>query len=169
VTWLDALPTQAAAARVAAAIIDIANAEGPVHFDRLAKLTASAFGLERVAEARIDAITRCIPRELRKTSDEPFAWPADVDPETWADYRPDALYQRPVEHISKREYANAIVDLCRKHMGVEREDLTRAVLNIFGGTRLTEGIRDVLNDAVQRAIKSGRIVVGSSGFLQPGD
>jgi len=67
---LDELPRSSA--QVQAAIRTVVAAEGPVRTARLAKLVASEFGLDRVAQAQAAAILRCVPADLPRSIDEPF-------------------------------------------------------------------------------------------------
>ena len=81
-----------------------------MHSIRLAKMVASGFGLERVAQARAIAILRCVPSEFKPENGErAFLWPTEIDPQTWRGVRraePGA--SRDLEYISLVEIANAM-------------------------------------------------------------
>ena len=127
---LDHLQNARHARRVQNALVDVVNAEGPVHVERLAKLVASAFGLSRVSASRAAAIIDQLPRELRSGD---FAWPAGRHCDSWSGFRRDADATRSLEHISLRELANAMVALCASTGGMERDELLRETLAVFGG------------------------------------
>jgi hypothetical protein len=157
---LDRLPDHRAASQVAAALVEVVAAEGPVHVDRLASLVARGFGLSRVRGPRKDAILRHLPRRLRKDRAEPVVWPPEHDPEEWTGFRrtPDGI-DRPIEHVPLREVANAMVASARASAGMPVVELQREVLAVFGGRRLTPGIAARLDDALALGQRLGRLVV----------
>lgn len=167
---LDALPAGSSAGRVVRTIEAVVAAEGPVHFSRVVKEVASAFGLSKVATKRSDALLALIPRELVPVPSESFAWPRDVLPESYSSYRvphDDLLLVRAVDVIHWRELVNAMADIARSSMGVERESLKRETLAVFGWKRLTEGASATLDLAVDSGIGAGLLSIDSSGLLQP--
>jgi hypothetical protein len=166
---LDRLPARGPGERVAAALRDVVETEGPVHFDRLVKLVASSFGLGRVSEARGRAIMRLLDPDLRADGREPFAWPQRLDPEAWRGYRPtpDGL-DRPIEQISQREVVNAMAAICSASAGISPEELKREALRVFGGRRMTTNIAAYLTSALELGCESGRLVVGAEGLVTAG-
>ncbi|HEY4457478.1 MAG TPA: DUF3320 domain-containing protein [Pseudonocardiaceae bacterium] len=163
---LDHLPAPPAAATVAAVMTAVVTAEGPIHVDRLVKLVAGAFGLNRVAESRRVAILRHLPTDLRKDDHEPVVWPPDLDPETWTGFRatpPDV--DRPLEHVALREIANAMVDSARAAAGMQVPELRRQVLGVFGGRRLTNNISERLNNALELGIKENLLAIDAGGTV----
>jgi hypothetical protein len=73
---LDELPAAKAARAVRRVLTAGVKAEGPIHVDRLLKLTAAAFGLNRVAESRKDALLAVLPPSA---VDGDYLWPDGVD------------------------------------------------------------------------------------------
>jgi hypothetical protein len=163
---LDDLPAHGASSRVAAALSEIVEAEGPIHHDRLARLAASAFGLGKVNANRAQSILRCMPLSVRGPGDEPFAWPAAINPQAWRVFR-TASYNdaRPIEHVSWREIVNAMDHLCAEAMGMSETEVARLALAEFGGKRMTAGITAVLDAALAKGVQSGRLV-RSGGLIQ---
>lgn len=157
---LDRLPDYHAASQVASAIMEIVDAEGPVHVDRLATLVARGFGMDRVREARKDAILRHLPRRLRKDRAEPVVWPPERDPDEWTGFRrtPDGA-DRPIDHVPLREIINAMAASARASAGIPVVELQREVLGVFGGRRLTQGIAKRLDDALALGARTGRLEV----------
>jgi Protein of unknown function (DUF4011)/AAA domain/REase_MTES_1575/Protein of unknown function (DUF3320) len=163
---LDALPGRAAGARVGRVLAAIVAVEGPVHVDRLARLAANAFGLERVAESRRAAILRQLPPTLR-VDDERVVWPEGVEPRTWTRFRrtPSSV-DRPLAHVPLREIVNAMVVLAGDSAGMSRAELRRAALGVFGGRRLTTGLSERLDLAVDLGVRTGRLI-DADGTLRP--
>ncbi len=163
---LDDLPATWAAQQVRTAVCDAVEAEGPIHLDRLARLVASAFGLNRVNRTRVDAILQHLPQDLWPDLSEAFAWPTTLVPSTWNGFRRsyDAS-QRPIEHVSKHEIVNAMAALCRESAGIHRGELLRESLSIFGGRRLTASIQARLEESLDHALSTGRLAQNGSGLI----
>lgn len=158
VSTLDALPRREAVRAVRIALEEVVEAEGPVHADRLARLIAAGFGLGRVSESRKAAVLGCLPKALVVDDLEPVIWPASLDPSTWRGYRPSPTgVDRYVEHLPLREVVNAMVDVCRSAGGMDEDELLRETLAVFGGRRLTAGIRERLAQALSLAIGDERL------------
>ncbi|MEJ5914503.1 DUF3320 domain-containing protein [Pseudokineococcus sp. 1T1Z-3] len=158
VPTLDALPRRKAAAQVRFALQEVVDAEGPVPSERLARLVAGAFGLGRVSESRKAAVLTCLPAELVVDDLEPVVWPATLDPATWTGYRPTpAGVDRPVEQVPLREVANAMAAVCRSAGGMAEEELLREALAVFGGRRLTAGLRERMAQALEVALSADRL------------
>jgi hypothetical protein len=169
VSVLDDLPRQGAAAKVQSAIRSAVAAEGPIHSTRLAKLVAGAFGLDRVNQARAAAILRCVPTELQRSSNEPFYWPAEIDPAQWNVARRAPLGEtRSIEHVPLVEIANAMRLAAEAAAGMNESELKRQALAHFGGRRVTESIGARLDTALEFGLKSGRLERTNAGMLVSG-
>jgi hypothetical protein len=134
-------------------------AEGPIHRDRLAALTATAFGIPRVNAARIESILALLPDPSVE-----FHWPAELDPETWTGFRrhgrgPD----RPLEHVASEEIGNAMVALCRAGSGMNRDDLFLQTLVVFGHRRRHPVLLPHLERGLAHAVRASRVVRAGSG------
>lgn len=163
---LTALPARAAAARVAAALAEVVRAEGPVHADRLARLVAHAFGLTRLVDSRRTAILAQLPPDVRRDDAEPVLWAAGQ--EGWTGYRrTPAGIDRPLEHVALREIGNAMAALTAASAGMDRDELHRATLAVFGGRRRTAGLTERLDAALDLAVHSGRLRI-TAGTVHPG-
>jgi len=167
VSVLDELPRSSA--QVQACIRSVVAAEGPVHSARLAKLVASEFGLDRVVQARVAAILRCVPADLQRSVDEPFYWPAEIDPDTWLVARQTPVGGvRLIDHVSLVEIANAMRHAAASAAGMEETELKREALALFGGRRVTEAIGLRLDAAVAHGLDSGRLERAGSRVLVSG-
>lgn len=163
---LDDLATEWAKKQVRAVIHEVIAAEGPIHPDRLAKLVAGAFGLNRVAESRRKAIRQLVPADYYRRSDpEGFYWPAGLDPETWRVVRcPADGVVRPLDEISLIEIGNAMLVVAEQTGGIEAEELKREALGLFGGKRMTAGIEVRLGEALEGAVGKGVLVESGAGL-----
>ncbi|WP_237160384.1 DUF3320 domain-containing protein [Mycolicibacter engbaekii] len=154
ISVLDNLQAEYLKQMVRGVIRDVIAAEGPIHPDRLAKLVAGAFGLNRVAESRRRAIRQLVPADYYRRSDpEGFYWPAGIDPESWRVVRcPVDGESRPIDEVSLIEIGNAMLVIAEQTGGIEAEELKREALELFGGKRMTAGIKARLGDALAAAL-----------------
>ncbi|MCB9409353.1 DUF3320 domain-containing protein [Mycolicibacterium sp.] len=166
VSVLDQLPGAMATANVRRIIHAVIETEAPVQQDRLAKLVAGAFGLNRVSEDRRRAIQRAVPREFRRGDDDEFYWPTNVDPQSWRLVRrPTAGASRPLEEVSLIEIGNALLIVAEESGGSAKDELKREALALFGGRRLTAAVSDRLDEAIDRAVARGLLRLSSAGFF----
>lgn len=167
---LDRLPHNTAAEKVRSVLREIVQKEGPIHKMRLARLTAEAFGLNRVAAARADAILRCLPHEYLRTTDRSCAWPNGLDPLDWRDVRRSQPGDgRNIDHVPLEEIANAMAIVAELGGGMNEDELKRQALALFGGKRLTEGVSSRLDGGLQCGLETGRIERDERGLFQAVD
>ncbi|WP_249523192.1 AAA domain-containing protein, partial [Modestobacter marinus] len=159
---LDQLGNRRVAERVGRVLQGGAEAEGPIHLDRLARLTAGAFGLGRVAQARKDALAALVPASLRVGA---FVWPAGLDRSSWTGFRRDPEGTRPMEQVAPEEIGNAMIALCRASAGMTKEELFAQTLETFGYRRRTAAQVAVLESALGAATSAGRLTATASGLL----
>ena len=160
---LDALSNPRAAEAVRSVLMSGVSAEAPIHVDRLARLTAAAFGLGRVAQARKDAITALVPASLR-TGD--FVWSEPDQAAGWTGFRRQSSgSDRPLEQVAPEEIGNAMVALCRAAAGMTQDELFAQTLDVFGYRRRTAAQVAVLEAALSRATGNGRLALEPSGLF----
>ncbi|AOW92545.1 hypothetical protein BFN03_07050 [Rhodococcus sp. WMMA185] len=139
ITVLDDLPKVAAKQKVRAVAVEIVEAEGPICMDRLAQLIAASFGLQKLHANRAAKIIRQVKAAGFVIDEAKFVWPADVDPEVWAEFRPNtSQVDRPFLHVSPVEIANAMRFLQRRTPGISEADLDSETLRTFGRKRRTK-------------------------------
>jgi hypothetical protein len=160
---LDELPA-AKAARVARRVLTAGiKAEGPIHVDRLTKLTVGAFGLNRSSEARKTALLSTLPPSAVVDG---YLWPEGVDPASWTGFRRQvSSTDRPIEHVAPEEIANALAALCRASAGMRREELLTQAAAVFGYKRRTPTVTPALESALTWALHRGRLTEQPSGLL----
>jgi hypothetical protein len=160
---LDELPAAKAARVVRRVLAAGVKAEGPIHVDRLAKLTVGAFGLNRVTEARKSMLLSLLPPSAL---DGDHLWPEGVSSDSWTDFRRQmSSTDRPLDHIPREEIANAMVALCRASAGMRRDELMTQTAAVFGYKRRTQTVTPLLEGAVAFALGRGRLVEQSNGLL----
>ncbi|GAB3032868.1 hypothetical protein GCM10011376_25920 [Nocardioides flavus (ex Wang et al. 2016)] len=148
VSVLDDLPKKVAKEQVRAVATEIAEFEGPIHIDRLAQLTASSFGVQRLWPAREKKLTYQIRQTGLLVDADKFVWPTDLDPKTWGEFRPsDSTVDRPFTQISPIEIANAMRLLGKESPGMAGSELDAATLQTFGRRRKTKQFVAVLDRA----------------------
>jgi hypothetical protein len=163
---LDELGNSWAKDQVTKVIREIIDTEAPIHRDRLAKLVAGAFGLGRVNDDRRRAIQHIVPAEYRRTDDAEFYWPVDIEPAAWKLVRqPTSGAGRVLDEVSLVEIGNAMVIVAEQTGGVEREEIKREALTLFGGKRVTQAIGARLEAALQRALEVGVLKQSSAGLV----
>jgi hypothetical protein len=138
------------------------QAEGPIHVDRLARLTAGTFGLNRVLRARLDALAALVPASARAGD---FVWPEGLDRSGWCGFRRDPKAERPMEQVAPEEIGNAMVALCRASAGMTKDELFAQTLEVFGYRRRTAAQLAVLESALVAATTAGRLTASVSGLL----
>jgi hypothetical protein len=136
-------------------------AEGPVHRERLARLTAGAFGVARVNEARRESILALLPDPAAE-----FRWPPGLDPAGWTGFRRQASSaERPLEHVHPDEIGNAMVALCRAGDGMTRDELFARTLAVFGHRRRHPVLLPYLEVALAHAVRASRVTRQPAGNL----
>ena len=157
---LDALPKKWAKERVRAVIAEIIEAEGPILDDRLATLVLRSFGMEKSYAARKKKIIYQASVSGAYLDESKFLWPAEIDPETWTEFRPsDGTADRPFLEISPREIGNAAVAVMELNGRLPRADLDAEVLSTFGRKRRTKAFLKHLEAGYRVALGAGRLCV----------
>lgn len=130
---------------VRSVVNEIASFEGPVHVERLARLTARSFDLKKLSKSRAKALVRQFRSAGLYIDEDNFVWPRDLDPNTWSEFRPnDSTVRRFFLYISPIEILNAAKFIKAKHPEMSDLELEAAVLRTFGKKRRTEAVREHL-------------------------
>ncbi|RBY88078.1 DNA helicase [Blastococcus sp. TBT05-19] len=163
---LDELPASKPARAVRRVLQAGIKAEGPIHVDRLAKLTVGAFGLNRATESRKQTLLSLLPPSA---VDGDFLWPEGTDRATWTGFRRQvSSTDRPIDHVAPEEIANAMVALSRAAAGMRRDELLTATAAVFGHKRRAASVTPALEKALAFALDSGRLTEQGSGLLTGG-
>lgn len=155
-------------AAVADGTVDVARVlavEGPVVFERLARMLAAAWGLSRVTDRARERVRAALPGEA-----------VEVDGVVWASREQMGAFRgfrvpggvagegdgdgevapRSAEELPAVEVENALLWLLRQHQAIAAEDLAREAARRFGIQRLGAVVRDVMDRALTRMVASGR-------------
>jgi hypothetical protein len=160
---LDELPAAKAARAVRKVLLAGVKAEGPIHVDRLTKLTVGAFGLNRSSEARKQALLSTLPPSAVV---DDYLWPEGVDPAEWTGFRRQvSSTDRPIDHVAPEEIANAMAALCRASAGMRSEELLTQTAAVFGYKRRTPATTPALDAALKWALHRGRLTEQPTGLL----
>jgi hypothetical protein len=160
---LDELPASKAARVVRRVMTAGVKAEGPIHADRLARLTVNAFGLNRSSEGRKNTLLSLLPPSAVVDG---YLWPEGVSPDTFTGFRRQtSSTDRPIDHVAPEELGNAMAALCRASAGMMADELLTQTAAIFGYKRRTPAITPALEAALKLALHRGRLVEQPSGLL----
>jgi hypothetical protein len=162
-TVLDDLPASKAARPVKRVLAAGIKAEGPIHVDRLAKLTVNAFGLNRASEGRKNTLLSLLPPSAVV---DDYLWPDGTSPETYEGFRRQtSSTDRPIDHVAPAEIGNAMAALCRASAGMMADELLTKTAAIFGYKRRTPAVTPALEAALKLAVHRGRLVEQPSGLI----
>jgi hypothetical protein len=160
---LDELPAAKSARAVRKVLTAGVKAEGPIHVDRLLRLTAGAFGLGRVTDSRKAALLSTLPPSAVV---DDYLWPDGVDRVSWSGFRRQATSgERPLEHVAPEEIGNAMAALCRASFGMQRDELLTQAAAVFGVKRRTPTTQPALEAALAKAVEAGKLAEQPSGLV----
>lgn len=142
---LDSLRKGDNAAKVRAVIEDIVDFEGPIHVNRLIKLTGRAFDFGKVHKDR----TKQLAHQVKKADVQiigNFAWPREMDPQSWTGFRPNSsAMEREFDEIAPQEIRNASRFLRERHPEDSPESHERRVMQVFGRSQRSPRLSRHLN------------------------
>ena len=158
---LDNLADRGVAALMRQVLDEIIAAEGPVHVDRLAKIAATRFGMAKLREIRRTQIQKLVPTGvLRDSGVGQFAWPLQIDPETWRSYRPTrpaSIKDRPIEFIAPEEIRNVVFDIVGQAYQVEVAELIRLTRTVFGFSRSGANVQAYVGSVIDQMVENGSL------------
>ncbi|MBC7593528.1 MAG: DUF3320 domain-containing protein [Kineosporiaceae bacterium] len=164
---LDQLHDPLVAGSIHEAAQEIVATEGPISPQRLARQIGLAHDMQRVVTKRVEDILS-VPMPLLSRDEEGFLFLAASGPDdhlTWQRSEPGA--GRDIGEISLTELANAMRDVCKIGLGMNREDLIRVAAQAFGVSRVTVGIRSRMEQAIGNGTRRGRISEREGYFEAP--
>ncbi len=118
---------------IAVRILQMVEAEGPVHEEDVARRVASCWGVvkltARVRGRFFEEVTTLVHRKLLLHTGS-FLWSAQVPPETYVGFRQAG--HRDAGAIAPEEIANAAAWVLGRLMSLSHEDLARETARVFG-------------------------------------
>ncbi len=146
--------------RVARALLEVVEHEGPIEAQRAARLVAERFQVARTSQQiaeQILATLSLLPDDTRPRLRSGFLWPAALDPDTWRDFRvpaegtPDP---RSWEEVALEELANAARWVLSANVRLAISDLARETARLFG-RRLGKNVEARLRGAIESLAARG--------------
>jgi hypothetical protein len=149
-------------------LVQLVNAEGPIHLDMAIRRLRQAWGVDRAGDrirrAVEEATAECQRKgQLRRQGD--FLWPKAVSevPVRVADPKAPET-ERDVEHIAPQELQAGMRLLLREGGAIGEEALLAQTARLFGFGKLGESIKQRLSEELEALQKQG-ICVSRSGAI----
>lgn len=168
---LDTITASANKQLVREHLEEIVAAEGPIEAQRLARLLANRFGLQRVQAQRQETILGCLPKKRRnKTMLGTFYWPEGMTPDDYTGYRrtPADGEKRRVTEIAPQEIGNALLDVLHSDGPSAAGDVMQALNDVFGFNRTGREIRERYQQVLDLMERDGRLVRQDEVLSLPG-
>ena len=148
-------------------LIEIIEAEGPIHENVLHRRVARAWGLERTGTRIVDRLRMLTPREHGRTSDgnATFYWPANVNPGEWSAFREasdEESSRRKVDDVCLEELANGVLHVLEEMGSAPTPDVARSVCRLIGMSRTPGDAEARVGLAISRLVTSGSVTVNGS-------
>lgn len=152
----QSLLTTSLARKVLESLVD---AEGPIDAELALKRVAQAFGLQRVKEARLRELQALVgTRPETEAMGRVYLWPAGADPASWRGFRKSDLTQRSIDQISPYELVNAMTEVIRRSISIDKPELMKWTSTYFGAEKMGAKIQESLRSTIEWAVSIGRFV-----------
>ncbi|MGN0673618.1 MAG: DUF3320 domain-containing protein [Anaerovoracaceae bacterium] len=150
------------------AIADIVAVEGPISQPALIRTLVSVTGLGRASRQMTEYLDKLIAQaDVRITRQQGvrFLWSKNADPASYMTYRLKA--QRDPEDVCKYELKNAVCLLIQENGPMTKEEISRALVQLFGYSRTSRKIEEGVTAAIRAAkeLKAADIDDKSRYFL----
>ena len=161
-------PSQENRGRIAARVMEVLEAEGPICESLLTRRVVQSFAITR-AGSRIQQYMAEIYRSLNLTATvqggDKVYWKPGQDPETYAEFRAggEGENRRDAKEIPVQEAANAVCLALEEQFSLPEEDLVRAAANLMGMTRIGTGVNALFQGGISLASRGQRIRQTDSG------
>lgn len=153
-------------------LVEVIEAEGPIHENVLHRRVARAWGLERTGTRIVSRLRTLTPREQGRTSDgtATFYWPANVSPAEWTVFRgasDDDTSRRKVDDVCVEELANGVLHLLEEMGSAPSSDVAKSVCRLIGMSRTPGDAEARVGLAITRLLTSGAVIVSGSLLRLP--
>lgn len=156
---LDNLMKLAHRESVRGAIELVAEAEGPLHRDRVVTLVCQAHGAKRATAAKRKKVEKQIEKAPVHADPDGFVWPEGIDVDRWHLARRSTPSQRKVEEVSPVEIANALEVVLARRGALVRDEAKQELLGFFGRTKTSKPANAQLERALTVAQQRGRVAL----------
>ena len=134
------------------AITKIVAVEGPISQPALIKTLINTTSLGRASKQiteHLDKLVAAADVKITRQSGVRFLWNQGTDPAEYVTYR--IREQRNPEEISKYELKNAVCYLIQENGPMTKDEITKAMVEMFGYNRSSSKIVSGANDAIKAA------------------
>ncbi|MDD7513007.1 MAG: DUF3320 domain-containing protein [Clostridiales bacterium] len=134
------------------AIVQIVTVEGPISQPALIKTLINTTSLGRASKQiteHLDKLVAAADVKITRQSGVRFLWNQGTDPTEYVTYR--IREQRNPEDISKYELKNAVCYLIQENGPMTKDEITKAMIEMFGYNRSSSKIVSGANDAIKAA------------------
>ena len=146
---------------------DIILRESPVNETLLLKLFCKRVDIKRLSEKNRTMLLGQIGRLPHEERDGFVTyWSPDMDPSSYDTYRVgDRETNRDITQVPLAEIVNAIVDTVGQSGSLTEESISPAVARALGYSRSGTNVRAIIGDAVDMAVRDGRIRCEDGRYL----
>lgn len=137
---------------------DIIEAESPILMDRLLKVLATRFNINRLHSTRKSSLQSYVPRAQQEIAPngDCIVWSLTNPEKKFKGYRvPEFPQQRDIADVPYPELLNAMLAITEKSHAISEDDLLRETAREFGVTRLASRVRPRLEGVLGSALKTG--------------
>jgi very-short-patch-repair endonuclease len=151
-------------------IVQVVEAEGPIHEDLLAERLKQICGVDRAGsnvQSNIgEAIRVAVRRKMiERRRQKDFLWVVNAQLSTFRVLANS--HKRPLEWIHRDEIVLAILYLVEDQFGVVKSELGRAVLRLFGIERATAEACDHIVEVANELVEGGRLREDAGRLFTP--
>lgn len=148
------------------AVIDVVQAEGPIHIDDVVTRIRSLAGYEKAGSRIRNSLTRAVKNAVRITAiygREDFLW-VKISDKVVPRFR---NFMVDVDKICNEEIEEVIRLVLSHQLGTEKHDLCLQVSRLLGIQRMTFTTKDRINAVIDNMIDSSEISINAEGYLYP--
>ena len=141
-------------------ITDVVVIEGPVHFDEMSKRLVEAAGISKVGSRikyTLTQATRYAEQTGKIKIKSDFLWDALMEVPVVRDRSNLPPASRKLQNISPEEVTLAICQVVDNSIAITEDAVVPIVARLFGFTRVTEEIKQVLMEAIRIALEGGEV------------
>lgn len=134
------------------AIADIVAVEGPISQPALIRTLVSVTGLGRASRQMTEYLDKLIAQadvRITRQSGVRFLWCKSMEPSSYMSYR--LRVQRDPEDVCKYELKNAVCLLLQENGPMTKEELTKALVQLFGYSRSSRKLEEGSAAAIRAA------------------
>lgn len=143
------------------AIVDIVEIEGPISQPALIRTLINQTSLGRVGKQineHLDKLVAAANVKITRQAGVRFLWNYGTNPDNYMTYR--IREQRNPEDICKYEMKNAVCYLIQENGPMTKDEITRAMVSMFGYSRSSKKLEDGAKEAIKAARSLGAIEQG---------